>query len=146
VRVTIFKSVKSDKDSTHIKAISRYQTRTPNKRTRLKFKPGEGCAGMCFESQTLVFKSIPEYISGRPQRYYEDSRNLFNLDQIQVDKLNIKSCLFLGIPIKCFETERTWGVLLIDSTKQYGNFEAIARELENIVSHYSAFFIEGDVV
>ena len=146
VRVTIFRAMKSDTDSTYIKAISRYQTRTPNKKTRLKFKPGEGCAGMCFESQTLIFKMISEHMPGYSQKYYEDSQKFFNLDRNLVDKLNIKSCLFLGIPIKCFETERTWGVLLIDSTKHHNNFEAIARELENIVSHYSAFFIEGDAV
>jgi hypothetical protein len=145
VRVTIFRAVKSDTDSTYIKAISRYQTRSPNKKTRLKFRPGEGCAGMCFESQTLIYKVIPEYMPYKPQKYYENSYKTFNLDQIQVKKLNIKSCMFLGIPIKCFETEKTWGVLMIDSTKHHNDFDRIARELESIVSHYSAFFIEGDM-
>jgi hypothetical protein len=137
--------MKPDNDSTYVKAISRYQTRAPNKKTQLKFRPGEGCAGMCFESQTLIYEKISEYIPNMRQRYYDDSKKIFNLDQIQVDKLNIKSCMFLGIPIKCFETEKTWGVLLIDSIKHHNNFNNIARELENIVSHYSAFFIEGDM-
>jgi hypothetical protein len=145
VRVTIFRAMKSDTDSTYIKAISRYQTRTPNKKTRLKFKPGEGCAGMCFESQTLIYQVISEYIPQMSQKYYEDSYEFFKLDQIQVNKLNIKPCMFLGIPIKCFETEKTWGVLLIDSMKHHDNFYSIARGLESIVLHYSAFFIEGDM-
>jgi hypothetical protein len=144
VRVTIFKAMNIDTESTYVKAISRYQTRSPNRKTRLTFKHGEGCAGICFESQTLIYKAISEYNNHSSQKYYEDSWKEFNLAQEHVDKLNVKACLFLAIPIKCFDTEKTWGVLLVDSTKNHHKFDDVVRKLEDIVSHYSAFFTEGD--
>ena len=52
----------------------------------------------------------------------------------------MKSCTFLGIPLKCFNSDIAWGVLLIDSIKWHEKFESIAREIENITENYSVFF------
>jgi len=145
VRVTIFKVMRPNTDSVFVKAVSRYQTKEPSKKTKLTFRPGEGVAGCCLKTQSLIYEQLPLYNEKNHELYYNVSWKDYKLEPKKVDKLNIKSCLFLGIPIKCFDTEKTWGVLVIDSTKKDEKFnEEFARELEEIIEHYTAFFIEED--
>jgi len=145
IRVTIFKVMRPNTEDVFIKAISRYQIKEPSKKARLTFRPGEGVAGCCLKTQSLIYAHLPEYNEKNHELYYSVSWKDYKLDSEKVDKLNIKSCLFLGIPIKCFDTEKTWGVLLLDSTKKNEQFnEKFVRKLEEIIEHYTAFFIEED--
>jgi hypothetical protein len=96
-------------------------------------------------TQSLIYEQLPEYNEKNHDLYYTRSYKDYKLESKIVDKLNIKSCLFLGIPIKCFDTEKTWGVIVLDSTIKDEQFsEKFARELEEIIDHYTAFFIEED--
>ena len=140
VRVTIFKAENINSDRAKLVFYSRYQTRLPYKTTRLKFKPGHGCAGICFESQTLISKCIQEYDPNNPTIYIKESKAKLNFNIKDIEKLNMKSCIFLGVPIKCFDSGKTWGVLLIDSKKRHEEFNTIAREVEHIMKHYVTFF------
>ena len=92
----------------------------------------------------MIHGHLPEYNENAPNIYYKESENKYNLKSYKVDQLHIKSCLFLGIPIKCFDTDKTWGVLMLDSTKKDERFdEAFARKIEEIIGHYIVFFMEG---
>jgi len=145
LRVTIFKAMRPNTEKVFIKAISRFQTKEPFKKAKVTFLPGEGVAGSCFQAQTLVYGNLPEYNERSAELYYRESYKTYRMEQNKVDKLNVKSCVILGIPIKCFDTEKTWGVLVLDSTKRDVRFdEEFARKIERIIEHYTAFFTEGD--
>lgn len=145
IRITIFKAMKPNTEDVYLKAVSRYQVKEPLKKTRVTFRPGEGVAGCCFQTQNLIYGHLSEYTERTAETYYRESKNIYNLGRDKIDQLNIKSCLFLGIPIKCFDTEKTWGVLLLDSTKRDEKFSKdFARKIEEIIEHYTAFFTEGD--
>jgi len=143
-RVTIFKAIHPNTEKVYLKAISRFQTKEPHRKTKLTFLPGEGIAGVCFATNSLILESMPEFEKD-PEAYYRVSLNNYKLDKDMVDKLNTKSCFLLGIPIHCFDTERTWGVVVIDSTKKVNRpSKGFERSLEEIIKHYAAFFTEGD--
>ena len=145
IRVTVFKAFKPNTEDVYIKPVCRYQKMEPLKKSKIKFKPGQGCAGVCFQTQNLVMDNLPEYNEKNASKYYEKSFKSYNMEQGMVDKLNIKSSLYLGIPIKCFDSDKTWGVLLIDSPKNNERFNnSIARKLELIIDHYTVFFTEED--
>jgi hypothetical protein len=144
-RITIFKTKKPNTEGVYLKAVSRYQVKEPFRKTRVEFRPGEGVVGCCFETQTLIYANLPEYNERNSESYYNESWRSYKLDASKIDKLNVKSCLLLGIPIKCFDTEKTWGVLVLDSTKKDERFsEEFARKVEEIIEHYTAFFTEED--
>jgi len=145
LRVTIFKAMRANTEKVFIKAISRFQTKEPFKKAKVEFLPGEGAAGCCFQAQTLVYANLPEYNERNAEAYYAESYKTYKMEPEMVSKLNVKSCVILGIPIKCFDTEKTWGALVLDSTKKDSRFDKeFAREIERIIEHYTAFFTEGD--
>jgi len=141
LRITVFKAIKPNTAEVYLEAVSRYQVKEPLKKTKIRFKPGEGVAGSCFQTQSLVFGSLPECNETNLNEYYKKSWEEYKMERSVVDKLNIKSCLFLGIPIKYFDTERSWGVLLLDSTEKdmQSNMQK-ARDIEEIIEHYTVFF------
>jgi len=144
-RITIFKAMCLNTEKVYLKAICRYQTKEPYKKAKLTFRPGVGVAGSCFETQTLVLATLPEYDEKNPEEYYKESYDKYKMDRFMVEKLNSKSCLFLGIPIKFFNTEKTWGVLVLDSIKKDDQLNfGFARNVEAIIEHYKVFFTEGD--
>ena len=145
IRVTIFKAMHPNTEDVYLKAVSRYQTKEPFKKARVTFLPGEGVAGCCFQTQTLIYGHLTEHSDRTNEVYCRESWNTYRLSSEKINKLNVKSCLFLGIPIKCFDTEKTWGVLVLDSTKKDEQFSiGFARKIEEIIEHYTAFFTEGD--
>jgi len=143
-RITIFKAMRQNTEKVYLEAISRYQIKEPYKKARITFRPGEGAVGKCFEIQALILACLPDYNKDYA-RYCEESNNVYKLDEQKVEKLNVKSCLFLCIPIKYFDTEKTWGVLVLDSTiKDTRLDEEFARGVEEIIGHYTVFFTEGE--
>lgn len=142
VRVSIFNANDAGSSNPTLKVFSRYQTRTPRSSSKIKIKPGVGCAGLCFETQIPIAKQITEH-SKNSKKYEEECQKEFNLTIKQIRQLNYKSSNFVGVPIKHYDTGTTWGVLVADSTKNRTDIESLAREIEGIVSHYSTFFVEG---
>lgn len=144
-RVTIFKAIFPNTEKVYLKAISRYQTKEPYRLTKLKFRPGEGVVGACFETNSLILENkLPEYEKDT-QLYKEISSKNYNLNDGMINKIKIKSCFLLGIPIKSFDTERTWGVLVIDSAKKPKQLnKGFVRVIEDIIKHYTVFFMEGE--
>lgn len=142
VRVSIFKVNNLVSSNQCLKYYSRYQTRTPIKKSSIKYTPGKGCVGLCFETQTNISISIPEYEKSS-KKYTEETKKRFHLSEEEIDKLNIKSSTFIGIPICCYNSGHTWGVLIVDSTKNTTNLEPLTREIEKIVNTCKVFFLEG---
>jgi hypothetical protein len=139
-RVSIFKGFNSSTANPTLKCVSRYQTRMPYKKTKLTFLPGEGCAGFCYQTQQIVSKTIDEFCEDNPEKYYQESEKELMLKKEKALKANEKSCTLLCVPIKCYEKEKAWGVLVIDSITKTTIFEEYARKVEEIVLNYSTFF------
>ena len=144
-RITIFKAMRPNTEKVYLEAISRYQIKEPYKKTKLTFRPGEGVAGRCFEIQALILANLPEFNKRNYIQYCAESNYKYKLDEQKIAKLNTKSCLFLGIPIKYFDTGKTWGVLVLDSTINDDRLDKeFARGVEEIMGHYTVFFTEGE--
>ena len=144
-RVTIFKAVRTFFSGDYLKAISRFQKKAPYINTKIKFIPEIGVVGLCYATNTLIIENKMPDFEKSPKSYYSYSFKNYNMDEDTVNKLNTKSRFFLGIPIKCFDTERTWGILLIDATEKVDNLSrSFARNFEDIIKHYSTIFIEGE--
>jgi len=142
IRVSIFKADKIYSAKPKLYLFSRYQTRTPIKKSKIKFHPGKGCVGLCYQSQVLVAKQITEFEKNN-KKYIKESKSVFDLDKKDVQMLNFKSSTFIGIPIITFAKGLTWGVLIVDSTKNTDNFEGLGRQLEDVINNYQVFFEEG---
>jgi hypothetical protein len=90
-----------------------------------------------------LYETTVEYSEATKAEYYREMKSKFNLDSRKVDKMNVKSCTFMGLPIICQDTGQTWGVILIDAIKPLGKLENIARNIELIANHYTPFFTEA---
>ena len=146
IRVTMFKAMNENTEKVYIKAVGRYDIGEPKKKTKITFAPDEGIAGKCFAKQVALSEHLPEYIKNN-DAYYKVSQNNYNLKREEVDKLNIKPCEILCIPIKYSDGNKTWGVLSIDSEKpgDIFNESIIARKIEvDLVEHYKVIFIRED--
>lgn len=143
IRVTVFKKSYMLFKGVYIKSVSRYQITEPRKRTRVKFDPGEGVAGICFKTQSLVFENNMADYNKNPDKYISRSSEIYNLKGKKIKKLHIKPRTLLAIPLIYFSLGKTWGVLMIDSEKKYVQFnEKLARDIEKIVSHYKVLFVK----
>ena len=146
IRVTIFKAFHSPvSEYVVLKSVERYQKKEPQRNAKVKFLPNIGVAGVCFATNSLILENrMPEF-DKKPDAYFKYCQKNYNLDKDLIEKLNCKSCFYLGIPISCYNTGQTWGVLMIDSTKKSellcSGFE---RYVEGIIKHYKVFFIEGE--
>lgn len=144
VRVSIYKADKPRAPYPVLKMYSRYQTRTPITKSKMKYKPGKGCVGLCFETQSSISRSITEYAVSR-KKYITESKKYFNLEKDDIDKINIKSSTFIAVPICFFTSGISWGVLIVDSTKNTNNLEPLARNIETIINTCKVFFEEGGI-
>jgi len=143
MRVTVFKAQKPGTENVYLKAVNRFQKKEPNTKTRITFKPGEGVVGQCFQLQALTLADdLPEWNEAHKEEYYLASLR-YGMGKELVDQLNVKSRVILGIPIKFFITGKSWGVLVLDSTKRDDKFNnQFARKIEGIVEHYAVLFTE----
>src|SRR5262249_55888292 len=140
-KVSLLQAANSDSERPSLKVVGRYQTRRPKRRCKLIFSPGEGCAGIAYQTGSLVERNIQEYDPRNPGKYYEESRKVFSLPQPKAQKLNDKACHFLCIPVRYFNEDIPWGILSIDSLKVgiLSNIEA--RQVEEAIGWYSALFM-----
>jgi hypothetical protein len=152
MRVSLFKAQKGQlwkHEETDLKFIGRYQTRNhPRAKCRVVFKPGEGCVGKSYETnKSFLRKHIDEYDKHNPTRYFEESREVFNLPHHKTKKLHIKACDFLCLPVKFPGQDEAWGVLSLDSTEN-NTFEdkVVARMREKLNSILIGFSAYLDVI
>ena len=141
VKVSLFKAFKANSKKPYLKAMGRYQTKEPHKKSSLIFKPGEGCAGLAYQLNYCITKHINEYDPQKPSDYYSESEKIFKLSINKAKKLNDKACHFLCIPVRYFGEDKPWGILSIDAMKNGILNESDARNIENILSCFSVFLM-----
>lgn len=140
-RVSLFKAFDGHTDSPYLKVTGRYQIRKPLKQCKLKFKPGESCAGIAYAASRVVQRSIAPYDLNNTSAYYLESKNVFKLDEENARRLNEKACSFLCIPIKFFNEDEPWGILSIDSMRSEEFSGTAVRQIENFLGCISVFLM-----
>jgi hypothetical protein len=144
IKVSLLKAYNPESESPFLKTVGRYQTKSPKKKCRITFKVNEGCAGLAYAVGSIIVKDIPEYDKDNPGKYFSDSEENFHLPEKKARRLNDFASQFLCIPVKYFGKEDVrWGALSIDSMKHYEFLQKqeYAREIEDLLSCYSVFFV-----
>jgi len=125
---------------TILKNVGRFQTRQEKKYSRIKFLPGEGVAGLCYEMGEFVFEEIERYDYRKKEVYYDENFKKLALPKFKSKRTHYQSCSFVGCPIKYFQSDNIFGVIIVDCVeKKQLNIEEF-RTIETILSHYSVFF------
>ena len=141
IKVSLLKAFKRETTKPFLKVVGRYQIRTPKKNSSVKFLPGEGCAGIAYQTNVCIQRAIDEYDYNNPEKYYKDSKDVFNLPQKKAKKLNDKACDFMCIPIRYYGQDEPWGILSIDSMKKGFLGADEARKIEDVLSCFSVFLM-----
>ncbi len=141
MRVSLLKAFDREGETPYLRVVGRYQTKSPKRRSKLKFNVGEGCAGHAYETGNIVQKTVTEYNPRNPSIYYDESENTFQLNRNKARHLNDKACDFLCVPVRFFGEDEPWGVLSVDSMKK-GTFSSEeVREIESVLSCFSVFLM-----
>lgn len=144
IKVSLLKAFNPESERPFLQVVGRYQTKSPKKKSKITFSVNEGCAGIAYAIGGIVSKKIDEFNHSKSRNYYQDSKSVFNLPENKARKLNDKACHFLCIPVRYFDKEDLrWGILSIDSEIQWNSLdlEEYARNIENVIGCYSAFFV-----
>lgn len=141
-KVTIMQACKRKSENPYLKCVGRHQTKTPVRQTKVRFKVGEGCAGIAYKVNQLVRLSINCYNPDKPGKYLADCEKILNLPRKKALQLNEKCAGYLCIPLLFVDYHQPWGILSIDCTKKDLIESIDARSLETLMSHFSTFFRE----
>lgn len=144
MKVSLIKAFEPESEEPYLKVVGRYQTKSPKKKSRVKFAVNEGCAGLAYGVGNIIAKSIGEYDKNKSGKYYDESEKTFNLPRAKAKKLNDYASQFLCIPVKYFRKEDVrWGILSIDSMEHcdFLEKEENARKIEDLLSCFSVFFV-----
>jgi hypothetical protein len=139
-KVSLLKAHEPWFGTTYLKVVGRFQTKQKNRKSKLEFRPGEGCVGIAFENGYILHKEIEKYNFKKITKYYSESEKVLNLPKRKAEKLNEKACAFLCLPVKYYNTDKVWGVLSVDCLES-GKLKTIdPRAIEETLLHYSTFF------
>jgi len=139
-KVTIMQACRRQSQSPYLKAVGRYQVKTPFRKSRISFCPGEGCAGLSYKINQLVRLEIPPSDPAKPLKYIDDCEKILKLPKHKAHKLNERACGYLCIPLPFFNHDHPWGILSIDCASQGNIGKLDARALETLMDHFSTFF------
>lgn len=120
--------------------VGRYQTRQEKKLCKIKFLPDEGAVGSCFSLGEFMFKEVPKYDEERKDDYYKNQENELYLPAFKARRLNIKSSSFICCPVKYFNTDELFGVIVVDCLYPNQMSKDRFRTIEETIQHYTVFF------
>jgi len=129
--------------TTYLRNIGRAQTRQKRDLCKIKFLPDEGTVGSCYSISKLVFAKIIKFEELTKENYYNDHLDKTALPVFKAKRLQHKSSGFLGCPVKFYNSDVLFGVLVVDcddpdmleTTPEF-------RIMEEVLSRYSVFFNE----
>lgn len=121
---------------------ARHQTKQEKKLCGVKFLPGEGAVGVCFQIGTLIFFETSTYNVNNPQKYYREQMAKTSIPEFKLKKTNTKSSYLICCPIKFFGSDDLFGVIVVDSTVKQNIIKEEFRKIEEVLDYYSVFFIK----
>lgn len=124
--------------------VGRAQTKQELDLCKIKFLPKEGSVGSCFSIAKLVFTNTDKFNEQDKNKYYEEQLSKTALPIFKAKQLNCKSSSFLSCPIKFFNSNKLFGVLVVDceNPNVLDNVPEF-RIIENVLLKYSVFFNEN---
>ncbi|MEA9413723.1 hypothetical protein [Flavobacterium sp. PL02] len=128
------------RQTTFLSNVGRYQTRQEKKLSKIKFLPNEGCIGICYTLGTYFFDNTCEFNSTNPSLYYQEQLTKFNIPNFKAKKVTSKSRSFVSCPIKYFNSQDLFGVIVVDSTMDIDFNNTNFRIIEDVLKHNSVIF------
>ena len=122
---------------TYLINVGRYQTRQEKKLSKIKFLPREGVVGNCYYVGEFIFMKT---CIGSDPNYSNEQLSKTNLPKDKIKKLNDKSSDFVACPIKFFNSDDIFGVIIVDCLNSNKLKEEEFRTIEEVISNYSVFF------
>ncbi len=122
--------------TTVLRNVGRYQTKQDNKLSKMTFKLNIGSVGQCYALGEIVCSKIEKHDPNNEEKYYTDQKNKFSVSK----KLKTKSCCYISIPVKYFNSDELFGVVVVDSTKPNSIPEGDFRKIEGVMENASVFF------
>lgn len=119
--------------------VGRYQTRQNKKMSAVVFLPGQGSVGICYELGTYHFETTCEYNTNNTQ-YYEEQKNKFHIPAFKLKKVREKSRSFVSFPIKFFNSQDLFGVIVIDTKLDLDFSRTKYKVIEDVLHHHRVFF------
>lgn len=139
-KVSILRACRRKSERPYLKAVGRFQKKAPKKRARVTFAPGEGCAGLAYQTNHLIRLEIDAGDELKPHKYLDDCEKTLKLPRRKAKRLNDKCAGYLCVPLLFFNEHHPWGVLSIDCAEKGSIHKLDARALETLVAHFSTFF------
>lgn len=118
----------------------RHQTKQGKRYSKLRFYAGEGLAGISYEINSAMSRSIEPFDVSNENEYFQESSDKLKLPEKKAKKLNVKACSFICVPISYFGTDDVIGVISVDSMLKSEFDGALIREIERIAVGYSPIF------
>lgn len=132
------------KYETFLKDVGRHQTRHINRRCKVKFLPEEGAVGISYHLGQLFVGESVQYSKQTEELYYKEQISKFNLPLHKVKKLHDQPCSFVCCPIKFFNSDDIYGVIVVDCLDRMNSSSSYFDTIEDSIHYYSAFFNKND--
>jgi hypothetical protein len=130
------------KKGTYLTNVGRHQTKQEKKLSCVKYLPNEGCVGICYLNNIVLFETIsPRYDPNNPDDYYDRNLRHYNLPKRKSKRLNIKSSSFVCCPVKYFNSDsELFGVIIVDCISEQNFRTSNFRVIEETIKNYSVVF------
>lgn len=128
------------KHTTFLSNVGRYQTRQEKKLSKIKFLPKEGCIGMCYNLGMYFLGNTCEFNNVNPGLYYQEQLAKFNIPNFKAKRISSKSRSFVSCPIKYFNSQDLFGVIVVDSTMDIDFNTTNFRIIEDVLKYNSVIF------
>lgn len=117
--------------------VGRHQTRSEKKLSKIKFLPGEGVVGSCYEIGEIYFFRTSS--KSRNLKYKDELYKKTNLPYHKICQMQQNSASYVGMPVKFHNSSEYFGVVIVDSLDNEFQFEDF-RKIEDLVNFCSIFF------
>jgi len=126
---------------TLLKNVGRYQTTQEKKLSTIKFRPNEGCVGISYLNNLVLFETIVNPFNPfNPDIYYEENLQKYNMPKRKSQRLKAKSLSFVCCPIRYFNSDELFGVVVVDCISPYHFAGSNFRLIEDTINNFSVYF------
>lgn len=120
--------------------VGRYQTRQEKQYCKIKFLPNEGAVGISYSLGEILFEDTIRYSKENEKEYYKQQNEKLSMPNFKSKRIKEKPCSFICCPVKYFNSDNLFGVVVVDSIEPKELRKDEFRVIEDIIENYSVFF------
>jgi hypothetical protein len=121
--------------------VGRHQTMQEKKLSKIEYRPGEGCVGISYLNNLVLFETINvPFDPQNPDPYYDENLQKYNIPKNKSKKLKAKSLSFVSCPIRYFNSNELFGVVVVDCITAHQFASSNFRLIEDVINNFSVFF------